>query len=121
MSTGSDADPRIDLLQGTLDMLILRTLVFGPAHGHAIARSIEQGSESVLRIEHGSLYPALHRLVKQGLLNAREGPSENNRRAKFYSLTAKGRRRLHAESSKWARLADAIGRIMRPVEEEGQS
>jgi transcriptional regulator len=117
MSTEPPAD-RLDLLQGTLDMLILRTLVFGPAHGHAIARAIEHGSDAVLRIEHGSLYPALHRLVKQGLLTAKDGPSENNRRAKFYSLTAKGRRHLHAESSKWTRLAEAIGRIMRPVEEE---
>jgi transcriptional regulator len=119
MSTGRDSS-RIDLLQGTLDMLILRTLVFRPAHGHAIARAIEQGSDAVLRIEHGSLYPALHRLVRQGLLIAKEGPSENNRHAKFYSLTAKGRRHLHAESSKWERLAGAIGRIMRPAGSEGQ-
>src|SRR5262245_27326207 len=120
MSSERDSG-RIDLLQGTLDMLILRTLVFGPAHGHAIARAIEQGSDAVLRIEHGSLYPALHRLVKQGLIVGSHGPSENNRHAKFYSLTAKGRLRLTEESSKWERLAAAIARIMRPAEREGQS
>jgi PadR family transcriptional regulator, regulatory protein PadR len=109
---------RIDLLQGTLDMLILRTLLFGPAHGHAIAHAIERGSEEVLQVEHGSLYPALHRLVRQGLISARDGASENNRKAKFYSLTAKGRRRLTAESSKWDRLTRAIGRIMQPAAEE---
>jgi PadR family transcriptional regulator, regulatory protein PadR len=111
---------RIDLLQGTLDMLILRTLLLGPAHGHTIAHAIERGSEEVLQVEHGSLYPALHRLVRQGLLSAKEGLSENNRKAKYYSLTAKGRRQLIAESSKWDRLSQAIGRIMRPAGEEGQ-
>ena len=84
----------IDLLQGTLDMLILRTLLFGPAHGHAIAHSIERSSDDVLQVEHGSLYPALHRLVRQGLISAKDGTSENNRKAKFYSLTAKGRKHL---------------------------
>ncbi|MBZ5593509.1 MAG: PadR family transcriptional regulator [Acidobacteriia bacterium] len=119
MST-EDLKTKIDLLQGTLDMLILRTLLFGPAHGHAIAHAIEHGSEDVLQVEHGSLYPALHRLVKQGLISAKEGTSENNRRAKFYSLTVKGRKKLTAENSKWERLTQAIARIMRPVEEEGQ-
>lgn len=119
MST-EDPKTKIDLLQGTLDMLVLRTLLFGPAHGHAIAHAIEHGSEDVLQVEHGSLYPALHRLVKQGLISAKEGTSENNRRAKFYSLTAKGRKKLTAENSKWERLTQAIARIMRPVEEEGQ-
>ena len=114
MSTES----RIDLLQGTLDMLILRTLLFGPAHGHAIAHAIERGSEEVLQVEHGSLYPALHRLVRQGLISAKDGASENNRKAKFYSLTAKGRKHLTAESSKWDRLIRAIGRIMQPAAEE---
>src|SRR6266498_3214812 len=103
MSTGDDKN-KIDLLQGTLDMLILRTLLFGPEHGHAIAHAIERGSEEVLQVEHGSLYPALHRLVKQGLISAKEGTSENNRRAKYYSLTAKGRKKLTAENSKWERL-----------------
>ena len=111
---------KIDLLQGTLDMLILRTLLLGPAHGHTIAHAIERGSEEVLQVEHGSLYPALHRLVRQGLLSAKEGLSENNRKAKYYSLTAKGRKQLIAESSKWDKMTQAIGRIMRPVTEEGQ-
>jgi PadR family transcriptional regulator, regulatory protein PadR len=120
MSTQRERD-RIELLQGTLDMLILRTLLFGPAHGHAIAHAIERGSEEVLQVEHGSLYPALHRLVKQGWISAKEGVSENNRRAKYYSLTAKGRRKLAAENSKWDRLTEAIARIMRPLGEEGES
>lgn len=116
MSTG-----KLDLLQGTLDMLILRTLLLGPAHGHTIAHAIEHGSEDVLQVEHGSLYPALHRLVRQGLLAAKDGLSENNRKAKYYSLTAKGRKQLLAESSKWDRLTQAIGRIMRPAEEKSGS
>lgn len=115
---------RVELLQGTLDMLILRTLLFGPAHGHAIAHAIERGSDDVLQIEHGSLYPALHRLVKQRFIAAKDGLSENNRKAKFYSLTAKGREHLTSENSKWDRLAQAIARIMRPsaepTGEEGQ-
>jgi PadR family transcriptional regulator PadR len=100
-----------------LDMLILRTLLFGPAYGHAI----ERGSEDVLQVEHGSLYPALHRPVKQSLISAKAGVSENNRQAKFYSLTPRGRKHLHAENSKWERLTQAIARIMPPLEEEGQS
>jgi PadR family transcriptional regulator len=120
MPTGRELN-RIDLLQGTLDMLILRTLLFGPAHGHTIAHAIDRGSEEVLQVEHGSLYPALHRLVRQGLLSAKDGLSENNRRAKFYSLTAKGRRHLTAESSKWDRLTRAIAGIMNPTGEEGRS
>ena len=111
----------MDLLQGTLDMLILRTLLFGPAHGHAIAHAIERGSADVLQVEHGSLYPALHRLTKQGLIAAKEGTSENNRRAKYYSLTPKGRKKLTAETSKWERLTQAIAGIMHPAEEEGRS
>jgi transcriptional regulator len=117
MSIGTLND-KIELLQGTLDMLILRTLLFGPAHGHAIAHAIERGSEDVLQVEHGSLYPALHRLVKRGLISAKSGTSENNRCAKYYRLTAKGRRRLTAESSRWDRLTQAIARIMRLAEEE---
>jgi PadR family transcriptional regulator PadR len=120
MSTGQQMS-KIELLQGTLDMLILRTLLFGPAHGHAIAHAIERGSEDVLQVEHGSLYPALHRLVKQGLISAKSGVSENNRRAKYYNLTARGRKHLTAENSKWERLTQAIGRIMRPAEEEAAS
>src|SRR6516162_11321472 len=115
MSTGPG--DRIEILQGTLDMLILRTLLFGPAHGHTIAHAIERGSEDVLQVEHGSLYPALHRLVRQGLLSAKDGLSENNRKARFYSLTTKGRKRLTEETSKWERLTRAIGRIMQPAEE----
>lgn len=106
---------RLDLLQGTLDMLILRTLRFGDAHGHAIGKFIQQTSEDELRIEHGSLYPALHRLERQGLISATWDTTERNRRAKFYRLTAAGRKRLAAEESKWDRLARAIGRIMRPA------
>ena len=113
----STEDQRIDFLQGTLDMLILRTLLFGPAHGHSIAHAIEHGSDEVLQVEHGSLYPALHRLVRQGLLSAKDGLSENNRKARFYSLTTKGRKRLTEETSKWERLTRAIGRIMQPAEE----
>jgi len=105
---------RIDLLQGTLDMLILRTLLTGSRHGHAIAKAIEHNSEDVLQVEQGSLYPALHRLIKRGWITTQEGLSENNRKAKFYRLTALGRKQLVVESSKWDKLAAAIGRIMKP-------
>src|SRR5437764_8469417 len=115
MSTKEEAE-RIQLLQGTLDLLILRTLAPGPAHGHAIATTIERQSEDVLQIEQGSLYPALHRLIKRGWISAAAGTSENNRRAKFYRLTPKGRRQLAAETSKWDKLAAAIARILRPAE-----
>ena len=117
MSTRRDRD-RVELLQGTLDLLILRTLRLGPAHGHAIAKSIEQGSDAVLQVEQGSLYPALHRLIKRGWITFDEGPSENNRRAKFYGLTAKGRKQLQIETSKWDKLAGAIARILRPAAQE---
>lgn len=106
---------RIELLQGTLDLLILRTLRLGPAHGHAIAKAIERGSEDVLQVEQGSLYPALHRLIKRGWIDFETGASENNRRAKFYRLTPAGRRQLVVETSKWDRLAAAIARILRPA------
>ena len=102
---------RLELLQGTLDLLILRTLEAGPAHGHAIAKAIEQSSDEVLRVEQGSLYPALHRLIKRKWIGFDEGTSENNRRAKFYRLTAKGRKQLAIETSNWDRLALAIGRV----------
>jgi PadR family transcriptional regulator PadR len=111
---------RTELLQGTLDLLILRTLVPGPAHGHAIAKAIEFRSDDVLQVEQGSLYPALHRLIKRGAIAVEAGTSENNRRAKFYRLTAKGRRQLEAEQSKWDRLAGAIARILRPAGQEGE-
>jgi len=111
---------RIELLQGTLDLLILRTLLLGPAHGHAIARAIEVNSEDVLQVEQGSLYPALHRLIKRGWTSVEAGTSENNRRAKFYKLTPKGRRQLAVETSKWDKLAGAIARILQPAKQEGE-
>jgi PadR family transcriptional regulator, regulatory protein PadR len=120
MSTKQQKE-RIELLQGTLDLLILRTLLLGPTHGHAIAKAIEFKSDDVLQVEQGSLYPALHRLIKRGLLSVEEGISENNRRAKFYRLTRKGRRQLTVETSKWEKLAGAITRILRPVEGEAES
>jgi transcriptional regulator len=112
---------RVELLQGTLDLLILRTLLLGPAHGHAIAKAIEFNSDDVLQVEQGSLYPALHRLIKRGWISVEEGTSENNRRAKFYRLTAQGRRQLAVETSKWDKLAGAIAQILRPAEQEGES
>jgi PadR family transcriptional regulator PadR len=120
MST-KDELHRIELLQGTLDLLILRTLLLGPLHGHALAKSIERNSEDVLQVEQGSLYPALHRLIKRGWISAGEGTSENNRRAKFYRLTAKGRRQITVETTKWDKLAKAIARILRVTEQEGRS
>jgi PadR family transcriptional regulator, regulatory protein PadR len=119
MSTKEQKE-RIELLQGTLDLLILRTLVLGPAHGHAIAKAIELNSDEVLQVEQGSLYPALHRLIKRRWISVEGGTSENNRRAKFYRLTAKGRRQLALETSKWDKLAGAIARILRPGEQEGK-
>jgi len=101
-----------DVLQGTLDLLVLRTLILGPAHGHTIAESIERTSENALEVEQGSLYPALHRLEDRGLVSSRWGVSENNRKAKFYQLTAKGRKELHAAASRWRRMARAIGLIL---------
>lgn len=119
MSTKEQKE-RIELLQGTLDMLILRTVLLGPTHGHAIAKAIEFNSEEVLQVEQGSLYPALHRLIKRGWISAERGTSENNRQAKFYRLTAKGRKQLAVETSKWDTLSEAIGRILRPAREEGE-
>ncbi len=120
MST-RDRNERIDLLQGTLDLLILRTLFLGRMHGHAIAKAIEYQSNEVLLVEQGSLYPALHRLIKRRWISVEEGVSENNRRAKFYRLTARGRQQLTVETNKWDKLAAAIGRILRPAEREGES
>src|ERR1700752_5398607 len=108
------------LLQGTLDLLILQTLAFGRAHGHAIARTIEHRSEEVLQVGHGSLYPALQRLLKLRLIVAEDGISENNRKARFYRLTAKGLRQLSFESSKWERFSRAIARFLAPQAEESQ-
>jgi transcriptional regulator len=113
MST--EDEERIELLQGTLDLLILRTLRTGPAHGHAIMQAIQHSSDEVLRVEQGSLYPALHRLIKRGWIAFEHGTSENNRRAKYYRLTPKGRKQLAIETSKWERLARAIARVLRPA------
>jgi PadR family transcriptional regulator PadR len=119
MST-KEQERRIELLQGTLDLLILRTLLLGPTHGHAIAKAIEFRSDDVLQVEQGSLYPALHRLIRRRWISSEEGTSENNRRAKFYRLTAKGRKQLALETSKWDKLAGAIAQILRPSEQEGK-
>ena len=103
-----------DLVQGTLDLLILRTLRPGPAHGHAIVKAIERSSADVLLVTQGSLYPALHKLENAGWITAEWKPTENNRRAKFYRLTARGRRQLDVETSKWDRLVGAIARVLHP-------
>jgi PadR family transcriptional regulator PadR len=117
MSTKEQKE-RIELLQGTLDLLILRTLIRAPLHGHAIAKAIEFNSADVLQIEQGSLYPALHRLIKRGWITFEAGTSENNRTAKFYRLTPNGRRQLTHETNKWDKLAGAIARILRPAKQE---
>src|SRR5688500_1132667 len=106
---------RVDLLQGTLDMLILRTLRFGPQHGHGIGVAIRASSDDVLQIEHGSLYPALHRLEKQGLIDAEWKLTENKQRAKYYRLTQAGRRQLEAARTRWAILPEAIARVLGPA------
>jgi len=110
---------RLVLLQGTLDLLILRTLVFGPQHGQGIARAIRRTSAEDLLVDHGSLYPALQRLEDQGWIKAKWGVSKNNRKARFYSLTAKGRRQLTSETSQWRRLVTAIGRVLGAEESGG--
>jgi PadR family transcriptional regulator PadR len=107
-------DRRLDLLQGTLDMLILRTLQWGPRHGHGIGQAIRAQSDDLLRVETGSLYPALHRLVRRGWLKAEWGISEANQRAKYYRLTAAGKAQLVRESDRWSQLVHAIGLIMNP-------
>src|SRR5258707_4785564 len=117
MSTRENID-RVQLLQGTLDLLILRTLLPGRAHGHAIVKAIERNSEDVLQVEQGSLYPALHRLLKRRWIDFDEGVSENNRRAKYYRLTAKGRAQLALETTTWGKLAEAIPRILNPAEQD---
>ena len=118
MST-QEARERLELLQGTLDLLILRTLVFGPQHGQGIARCIQQTSEEALLVEHGALYPALQRLEAQGWIAARWGTSTNNRKARFYTLAQAGRKQLVKESTRWRRLVTAIGRILGPEAKEG--
>jgi transcriptional regulator len=107
-----------ELLQGTLDLLILKTLALGPAHGHTVAHVIERRSDDVLQIEHGSLYPALHRLEDRGWIASFWGTSENNRRARYYRLTPSGRKKLVEQEGRWDDLVRAIGRVLRPAPEE---
>ena len=107
--------PKLDLLQGTLDMMVMRTLKAGPANGYEIAKAIERMSDDVLQVDHGSLYPALHRLEKGGILVGKWEISATNRRARFYRLTAAGRKRLAQEQSNWEEMATAITRVMRPA------
>src|SRR5580692_1776215 len=111
---------RVELLQGTLDLLILRTLIGGPTHGHAIAKHIQRTSEELLQVETGSLYPALHRLEAKGWIAASWELSDKGKRARFYRLTAAGRKQLAAEQSKWQALSRAIGLILNPGEQEGK-
>ena len=115
----NEPSDRIELLQGTLDMLILRTLLFGPAHGHQIAKHIQRTTEDVLQVEHGSLYPALHRLERKGWIAAKWEPAgkEQKREFKYYRLSEAGRNRLLAEESKWKQMTSAIARVMWPAEE----
>jgi PadR family transcriptional regulator PadR len=112
MSTRSDSDDRLTLLQGTLDLLILRTLVFGPQHGQGIARAIEQQSADSLLVDHGSLYPALQRLEARGWISAEWGTSDSNRKARFYTLTKAGRKQLATQRKQWRRLTAAIDSIL---------
>lgn len=110
-----NSDSRLELLQGTLDLMILRTLLFGSSHGHAIAKHIRAASEEVLQVETGSLYPALHRLEAQGWIAAEWQLSDKGKRAKYYKLTPTGRKHLAAETSKWDQLSAAVARVLRPV------
>ncbi len=112
MPKESGGQSQVDLLQGTLDLLILRTLLFGPTHGHSIAHRIQQTSGDVLRVDHGSLYPALQRLERRGWISAKWGTSENNRRAKYYRLTAAGRKQLEHHRERWDRIAFAIASVL---------
>ena len=114
-------DGRLELLQGTLDMLILRTLQWGPQHGHGIGQAIRAQSDDLLKVETGSLYPALHRLVKREWLKAEWGVSEANQRAKFYRLTAAGKKQLAAEQSRWRLLVEAMAAAMNPAVKESES
>jgi PadR family transcriptional regulator, regulatory protein PadR len=108
-------DTKIDLLQGTLDMMVMRTLLAGPANGYEIARAIERMSDDVLQVDHGSVYPALYRLEKNGILTGKWEISSTNRRARYYRLTTAGRKRLAVEHSRWEQMATAITRVMRPA------
>ena len=117
MATKRKDELQGEMLQGTLDMLILQTLVLGPAHGHTIAHIIEHRSEEILQVEHGSLYPALHRLEDKGWIASFWGTSDNNRRARYYRLTAAGRKQLVEHTGRWERLTRAVNRVLRPAEE----
>ena len=110
--------PRLELLQGTLDLLILRTLLGGPTHGHAVAKHIQRTSEDLLQVETGSLYPALHRLEAQGWISASWELSDKGKRARYYRLTARGRKHLEAEQSKWQAFSRAMGLVLNPVEDQ---
>jgi PadR family transcriptional regulator PadR len=111
---------RVEFLQGTLDVLILRTLLAGPTHGHAVAKYIQRTSEHLLKVETGSLYPALHRLEAQGLISASWGLSEKGKRARYYRLTARGKKYLAAEQSRWHAFSRAMSLILNPADQEGQ-
>jgi transcriptional regulator len=111
-----DPSEKLDVLQGTLDLLILRTLQWGPQHGHGIGQLIRTKSGEVLQLEHGSIYPALHRLRRAGWIESQWGVTQNNQRAKFYRLTAKGKKQLAREESKWQLFVNAVARIARPQE-----
>ncbi len=115
MTKNSPSGTQTEILQGTLDMLVLQTLAVGPAHGHTIAHVIERRSGDVLLVEHGSLYPALHRLEDRGWIASFWGTSENNRKARYYRLTAKGRKQLSVETSRWERVVRAVNQVLRPV------
>ncbi len=118
MKNDEESTNRIELMQGTLDMLILRTLVLGPAHGHQIAKHIQRTTDDVLQVEHGSLYPALHRLERRGMVAAKwEMPKDPTREFKYYRLTPAGKKQLAAERSKWRLLVTSIGRVMGRIEE----
>src|SRR5215472_7735123 len=118
MQSNQEATSRLELIQGTLDMLILRTLMQGPAHGHEIAKHIQRTTDDVLQVEHGSLYPALHRLERKGWVSAEwETPKDGKREFKYYRLTPAGKKQLTAEHSKWRRLVASIGRVMEPAKE----
>jgi len=116
----NNAPSRVELLQGTLDLLILRTLMAGPSHGHAIAKHIQRTSEDLLQVETGSLYPALHRLEAKGWIGASWDLSDKGKRARYYRLTALGRKQLASEQSKWQAFSRAMGLILNPVDQEGQ-
>jgi len=119
MSTRDEKNERLTLLQGTLDLLILRTLVFGPMHGQGIARAIQAKSDEALLVEHGSLYPALQRLETREWIRAEWGVSDNNRKARFYELTSEGRAQLASETSNWRQLVKAMARVLGPEEGNG--